>query len=92
VDLKETSRVITLRTKTLKPTEQKGSYTPNTTLEGTTAMSNKTTCITIGSILSIYYIRHNYMFRSFMLAIFRLYMNTYQVCNFVFQLDTQFLY
>jgi len=40
-------------------------------------MSNTT--ILIGSILSIYYIRHNYMFRPLMLAIFRLYMNTYQV-------------
>ena len=40
-------------------------------------MSNTT--IFIGSILSIYYIRHNYMFRPLMLAIFSLYMNTYQV-------------
>jgi len=40
-------------------------------------MSNTT--IFIGSILSIYYNRHSYMFRSLMLAIFRLYMNTYQV-------------
>jgi len=39
-------------------------------------MSNTT--IFIGSILIIYYIRHNYMFRPVMLAIFRLYMNTYQ--------------
>ena len=40
-------------------------------------MSNTT--IFIDSILSIYYIKHNYMFRPLMLAIFRLYMNTYQV-------------
>ena len=40
-------------------------------------MSN--TAIFIGNILSIYYIRHNYVFRPLMLAIFRLYMNTYQV-------------
>jgi len=40
-------------------------------------MSN--TIIFIGTILCIYYIRHNYMFRPLMLAIFRLYMNTYQV-------------
>jgi len=40
-------------------------------------MSNTT--IFIGSILSIYYIRHNYMFQPLMLAIFRLYTNTYQV-------------
>ena len=33
----------------------------------------------IVSILIIYYIRHNYMFRPLMLAIFRLYTNTYQV-------------
>jgi len=41
-------------------------------------MSNRT--IFIGSVLSVYYtsIRHNYMFRPLMLAIFRLYMNTYQ--------------
>ena len=37
------------------------------------------TTIFIGGILSVYYIRHNYMFRPVMLAIFRLYMNTYQV-------------
>jgi len=37
-------------------------------------MSNTTTFI--GSILNINYIRHNYMFRSLILAIFRLYMNT----------------
>jgi len=40
-------------------------------------MSNTT--IFIGSMLSVYYIRHNYMFRPLMLANFRLYMNTYQV-------------
>ena len=37
------------------------------------------TSIFIGIILNIYYIRHNYMFRPLMLAIFMLYMNTYQV-------------
>ena len=37
------------------------------------------TTIFIGSILSIYYIRHNYMFRPLMLTIFRLYMNNYLV-------------
>ena len=40
-------------------------------------VSNKT--IFIGSIIIIYYITHNFMFRPLMLAIFRLYMNTYQV-------------
>jgi len=40
-------------------------------------MSNTT--IFIGSILSIYYVRHNYMYQPLMLANFRLYMNTYQV-------------
>ena len=40
-------------------------------------MSNTT--MLIGSTLSIYYIRHNYMFRPLMLAIVNLYMNTYQV-------------
>jgi hypothetical protein len=38
-------------------------------------MSNTT--MFIGSMLSIYYIKHNYMFRLLMLAIIRLYMNTY---------------
>jgi hypothetical protein len=33
----------------------------------------------IGNMLSIYYIKHNYMFRPLMLAIIRLYMNTYQL-------------
>jgi len=33
------------------------------------------TTIFISSILAIYYIRHNYMFRPLMLAIFRLYVN-----------------
>jgi hypothetical protein len=33
----------------------------------------------IGSMLSIYYIKHNYMFRPLMLAVIRLYMNTYQL-------------
>jgi hypothetical protein len=40
-------------------------------------MSNTT--MFIGSMLSIYYIKHNYMFRPLMLAIIRLYMNTYQL-------------
>ena len=40
-------------------------------------MSNTT--IFIGSILSIYYIRHNHMFWPLILAIFRLYINSYQV-------------
>jgi len=31
------------------------------------------------SMLSVYYIKHNYMFRPLMLAIFRLYMNTYKI-------------
>jgi hypothetical protein len=40
-------------------------------------MSN--TAMFIGSMLSIYYINHNYMFRPLILAIIRLYMNTYQL-------------
>jgi hypothetical protein len=40
-------------------------------------MSNTT--MFIGSMLSIYYIKHNYMFRPLMLAIIRLYTNTYQL-------------
>jgi hypothetical protein len=40
-------------------------------------MSNK--IMLIRSMLSIYYIKHNYMFRPLMLAIIRLYMNTYQL-------------
>jgi len=40
-------------------------------------MSNTT--IFFGCTLSIYYIRHNYMFRPLILAIFTLHMNTYQV-------------
>jgi hypothetical protein len=39
-------------------------------------MSNKT--VFIGSMLSIYYIKHN-MFRPLMLVIIRLYMNIYQL-------------
>ena len=43
-------------------------------------MSNTT--IFIGSILSINYIRHNYMFRPWMLAIVRLYIKTYpDICG-----------
>ena len=57
---------------------------PRCVVEITTCgMSN--TAIFIGSILSIYY-----MFRQLMLAIFRLYMNTYQVINFRFQLNEQY--
>jgi hypothetical protein len=37
------------------------------------------TTMFIGSMLSIYCIRHNYMFRPLMLAIIRLYTNTYQL-------------
>jgi hypothetical protein len=40
-------------------------------------MSNIT--MFIGGMLSIYHIKHNYMFRPLMLAIIRLYMNTYQL-------------
>jgi hypothetical protein len=40
-------------------------------------MSNTT--MFIGSMLSIYFIKHNYMFRPLMLAIIMLYMNTYQL-------------
>ena len=42
-------------------------------------MSNTTIFIGSTRILSIYYIRHSYIFRPLMLAVFRLYMNTYQV-------------
>jgi len=37
------------------------------------------TIILIDNILSIYYIRHSYMFWSLMLAIFSLYKNIYQL-------------
>jgi hypothetical protein len=40
-------------------------------------MSNTT--MFIGNELGIYYIKHSYMFRPLMLAIIRLYMNTYQL-------------